>query len=526
MPTISDYLQSNVAGVVNVTVNKWVRMVNNSTSTAYVSTAASDINGLYTINNLPAGTYTVYTGGSSTGPWNATGDANYDVGDDPTLVVHLAGAETITGNKTFSGDAYFKSGDPFYSARGLGIKFDGTTDDTTNWANAIAGLPASGGYIVCPAATTITGPIALPAYPKVVNIIGAGIGLTVFQSNAINSKLFDTSSTASSANKMSGFSVKAHASGSTGMAIDLFTARGTRWEDIGYLSNGTGNYSVMFSMGGSLCYGNEIVRPWIQQQSGPTTIVKFTNAGTNATNANVNYIRNGWFYANTGITTAIDALRSAQTVIENTEFEQNTGMTCIIPGTTCLIKSNWFEGNAASIAPQAVAGQGTSNNVTLLNNYFSTVETLTLPTTVGNWHFIGNLVNLTVVDNTQTSLQQVGNVFSSHLVFKGGNGAPTLGALQAGISTQTLNRGNDTAGVITLVTTAAPPTAGAALCVVTFQQAYQAAPVVLVVTNNGNGSATDVVSPFFVSATGFTIYARANLAAATSYTIGYLVMGT
>jgi hypothetical protein len=79
MPTVSDYLENVVGGNYQPQTNTWVRLVNNATSTAYVSTAATGGSGIWTANNLLPGIYTVYTGPSSTGPWTVTTNANYQV---------------------------------------------------------------------------------------------------------------------------------------------------------------------------------------------------------------------------------------------------------------------------------------------------------------------------------------------------------------------------------------------------------------------------------------------------------------
>lgn len=86
MATYSDYLQQPVGGLLKPVVGVWVKIVNNVTSTAYVSTAATDANGMYTVTNPLPGPYTAFygpTAGSQTIP---TGNANFNVsyvpGDD------------------------------------------------------------------------------------------------------------------------------------------------------------------------------------------------------------------------------------------------------------------------------------------------------------------------------------------------------------------------------------------------------------------------------------------------------------
>src|SRR5262245_5659133 len=125
MPNVSDYLQRPSGGNVTVLVGTWVQLVNNVTTTAYVSTAVTDANGKFTVNNVPAGTYTVNTGPTSGGPFTSTGDTNYTV---------------ATGSVQLD-------------IRDFGGVGDGSTDNSTAFSNAVAALPSTGGTITLPAGT-------------------------------------------------------------------------------------------------------------------------------------------------------------------------------------------------------------------------------------------------------------------------------------------------------------------------------------------------------------------------------------
>lgn len=125
----------------------YVCLVNNTSTTAYVSTGLTDTTGLFTINNIPPGVYTVYTGGTPTGPWTATGDNNYDVAPSfdtiqtPTFVSPLtidasAGQIVVVGILTNN----ITINAPTNPAKGqrLTLQFtqDGTGSRTVTW-NAV-----------------------------------------------------------------------------------------------------------------------------------------------------------------------------------------------------------------------------------------------------------------------------------------------------------------------------------------------------------------------------------------------------
>jgi hypothetical protein len=208
---------------------------------------------------------------------------------------------------------------------------------------AIDSLPVGGGVVFIPAGTYITGTIVLPVLPKVVNLFGAGVASTILQANAANIPVIKggATPTESRGNSLSGFSVKAHASGSTGPAIEMAGFRSATFGDIGYLSNGAGNFNSLFHFAshidgaGSHCYGNLVRHLVVDSQTGPTTVLLFDNDGTADPNyqANQNEIQDIWVNANTGITTVVDARRSAQTKISGGVIEGNAGAVVLIPGT-------------------------------------------------------------------------------------------------------------------------------------------------------------------------------------------------
>lgn len=80
--TVTDYIEAASGASVVIKQGLWVQLTNNSTATAYVSQAATDATGKFTVAGVPIGQYTVATGPTNTGPWTGTGNASYTVSSD------------------------------------------------------------------------------------------------------------------------------------------------------------------------------------------------------------------------------------------------------------------------------------------------------------------------------------------------------------------------------------------------------------------------------------------------------------
>jgi hypothetical protein len=69
--------------------------------------------------------------------------------------VTLTGSNTYAGTTTFTGDTFFGSSRPWVDLRAKGAKCDGTTNDSSAFAAAVAALPAAGGILYIPPGTCL-----------------------------------------------------------------------------------------------------------------------------------------------------------------------------------------------------------------------------------------------------------------------------------------------------------------------------------------------------------------------------------
>lgn len=269
-----------------------------------------------------------------------------------------------------------------------------------------------------------------------VNLIGAGHGRTVLIPAASNQRLISMAGPgAVDGARIGGFTLKAHASGSTTEAMNLAGWRASDFFDIELQSNGTGNFSRGFVLssyangGFQPCYGNVLERFWLEAQTAPVSksFISFENSGKGwASNANVNFIRDLFAYGNSGSFTIIDARRSALTTIDGGLMESNSSATGIIPGTQTSIKHIWFESNGTNIAPGAGA-DGSSNQVLFLGNYVSGGNLAIDLTGFGGWSAITNTGGVTqafTFNNCPSCEVQDGSIV--RLPFSGASSTPSL----------------------------------------------------------------------------------------------------
>lgn len=323
---------------------------------------------------------------------------------DGGVVIYYAaptsGPPTWTGKWSLDFTGLMKDLTNIFTPRLESIRF---ADQFPTIQAAIDDLPAAGGTVFIPAGTYVTDTVTFPQPPKVVRLIGAGMGATILQASAPNQKII--AATYTDGIYAGNFTVQAHASGSTGPAIDLSGFRASVFDNIGYRANGSGNFASFFRLsscrsGGNpgppatcsdpaYCYGNLIRHPYVMNQAlGGMTIIQFDNGGTNSAlyQANGNRIENAYFGANTGVAALIDARRSSAATISGGLMEQNgyqeSGAKGIIPGTMTTIEGVWIELNGETPSTSTLVPQtgedGSSTNVVVKNNFFGNSVTVNL----------------------------------------------------------------------------------------------------------------------------------------------------
>jgi len=147
--------------------------------------------------------------------------------------------------------------------RAFGAKGDGVADNTVPIQAAMnAAYNKGGGIVYFPQGIYVTDAIALPIYPYRVILIGAGREACKLQPLKADTPIIQGASAVvpdhgTASDLISGFTFKAHASGSTGPAIDCRIISFSRFEQLGFEINGTGQWKYGFFLDGTdHCYSN------------------------------------------------------------------------------------------------------------------------------------------------------------------------------------------------------------------------------------------------------------------------------
>lgn len=134
----------------------------------------------------------------------------------------------------------------------LGAVGDGSANDTAAIAAAIASLPANGGTIYFPRGTYVTDAIVLPVYPKCVNFVGDGREVSLLKPRSANQKLIEsaglTVGIGGTRFQMRHMGMTPHASGSTGMAVDMQNMSYAIFDDFAFMQNGSATFDIGFEL--------------------------------------------------------------------------------------------------------------------------------------------------------------------------------------------------------------------------------------------------------------------------------------
>ncbi len=301
----------------------------------------------------------------------------------------------------------------YVNVKDFGSSGTGVSDSTPAIQAAINSI--QNGTIYIPEGEYVVSTIALPK-GKHINIVGSGLGSTILLQRENGSSILQMEGIGTTIGAVDravyrDFSVKASSgSDKTNLqnpAIRCSGMRSCRFENIGYLANGEGSFGVMFDLSSNVanqfnpCYGNTFQGIHVSEQFGPSRVFYTHNGGSGPSgNPNAIEIRDCWFCGNNEIDVIIDGLASAKANVRNCLFEQNATAICIIPGTQWLIDGNWFESNKTSIYGQNDLLRGTTNQLTVIANYFSSQEQFFFPE--------GSIMNLFINNSEPAGITLVG----------------------------------------------------------------------------------------------------------------------
>ena len=293
------------------------------------------------------------------------------------------------------------------------LDFGADPTGDTNSTDKIQAAIDSGKPVYVPAGTYLIDTLGFPNRP--LHFTGAGIGSTTFQQRTANTVMFKTSAFAGDGplgSILEGFSVKPHASGSTVEAIDTSWFRGACFRDIQGLSNGAKGFLAIFRLGW-VCYNNTYEHITLLTTTGYTHALNFANTGDPLDNANQHVIRDSWFVANAGMTSVINALCSAQVLIQGNLIEGNAGAIAIVCGNTTTVMGNFLELNGTDLDFPVITGSS-ANDCLIMGNYFSTPHNVDYHTTQKGTLWINNteagaqtFINSPGVSNVKVKINEI-----------------------------------------------------------------------------------------------------------------------
>lgn len=246
---------------------------------------------------------------------------------------------------------------------------------------------ATGKAVHVPAGEYILDRCDIPSV-KGFTLKGDGHTQTIFKAGTANQPIFRKEIAAGVVQHgtMGGFSLKAHTSGSTGMAFDVSGFRDFLFYNIMGLSNGVLGFNALFDVSASpyVTYGVTWDKCGLAEQTGWANVWLFNNRSAGSVyNSNANTIREPWIYANVGLTYGIDAARSTLLNIIGGNIESNTGATAIRKGQATHVNGVWFELNGTNITYGNLA-DGVGNTGSVINCVFSETKNIEMTGVSGN----------------------------------------------------------------------------------------------------------------------------------------------
>lgn len=338
-----------------------------------------------------------YSSTDRPGQWVDSGLADGAYADDGALYIITANNHLL--KRVFSGPLY--------------IEWFGAKPGTNSTAAIKSALVAAQKYgintVTAGDGEFIVDSIRTP-YNANINFVGNGHG-TIFRAGTPNTPLFQVSfappgvlGVRIEGVTIGNFAVKAHPSGSTTAAVEMFGYCASAFTNIRYYSNGSGNFRDHIELSAPVlngcfypCYSNEVYRPYVQETTLTGAAVKFTNKGLGVfNNANSNSVINAWIYNNPFLTYGVDAYESTEVTVSKGGIEVNPLATSVAPGQSCVVEYVWLENNHDDFVFR-IDGSIVPNNGTFKHNYFSNTHIITFPVEVqGNSFFLngGNIPKL------------------------------------------------------------------------------------------------------------------------------------
>lgn len=263
----------------------------------------------------------------------------------------------------------------------FGARGDGRADDTSAFQRAIDQLAAAGGgTLAIPPGVFRTATIRFPYEPAVIQVAGAGTGLTIWEMAdpdrpiiAIDPRQPPRRALGA---RFQDFSVRAHPAGRADkpgqIAIDCVGFSDVTFSNLRFLSNGRGSVGCWFRTAAHphLTYQQRFFSLVCQGGTGPGCVIRAVNAGSYETNTNLVSIENFWIYANAEMDVVFDLANVTNYTVRQGLIE-SSGRHGLRLGACGLVEAVWFEDLSSEPLIFSASPLGTSSHNILRNLYLS-----------------------------------------------------------------------------------------------------------------------------------------------------------